>query len=65
MGVTGPTAEAVVEENEAARLDGLRSALALLALLALVALVLTRALPTRQPGDAGQDAAKDTAEPST
>ena len=50
-GVTGEVAEAVVEENEAARLDGLKSALSVLALLALVALFLTRGLPTRQPGD--------------
>ena len=53
-GVTGATAEAVVEENEAARLDGLRAALAALALLALVALLLTNSLPTRQPGDVDQ-----------
>ena len=64
-GVTGEVAEAVTEENEAARLDGLRSALALLALLALVALLLTRALPTRQPGDREPDDAQEPAEPST
>ena len=64
-GVTGEVAEAVTEENEAARLDGLRSALALLALLALVALLLTKALPTRQPGDREPDDAEEPAEPST
>ena len=49
-GVTGPTAAAVVEENAAARLAGLRSALSVLAAIALVALFLTRGVPTRQPG---------------
>jgi len=48
--VTGPTAAAVVEENAAARLAGLRSALSVLAAIALVALFLTRGVPTRQPG---------------
>ncbi len=49
-GVTGETADAVVEENEAARLDGLRAALAVLALISLLALFVTRGIPTRQPG---------------
>ena len=49
-GVTGATANAVLEENDASRLAGLRSALAALALLALVALAISRGLPTRQPG---------------
>ena len=59
-GVTGDVAEAVTKENEVARLDGLRSALAVLAVLALVALLLTGALPTRQPGDREPDDAEDT-----
>jgi MFS family permease len=42
--------DAIVEENEAARLVGLRTALAVLALLALVGLFLTGGIPTRQPG---------------
>jgi hypothetical protein len=42
--------KAVLDENEKARLDGLRTALAALALLALIALFLTRGIPTRQPG---------------
>jgi MFS family permease len=47
----GPRAtDAIVEENEAARLVGLRTALAVLALLALVGLFLTGGIPTRQPG---------------
>jgi hypothetical protein len=51
-GVDAETTEAIVEENEVARLDGLRSALALLALLAVVALLTCRGIPTRQPGAA-------------
>jgi MFS family permease len=47
--VTGPAAEAIVEENESARLVGLRSALAILAGLAIVALLLTGRIPDRQP----------------
>jgi MFS family permease len=49
-GVTGATATAVVEENESARLDGLRVSLAVLALIALVALLFSGGVPTRQPG---------------
>ncbi|MGJ7440764.1 MFS transporter [Aquipuribacter sp. MA13-6] len=49
-GVTGVTAEAVVADNTAARLAGLRAALAVLALVAVVALALTRGLPQHQAG---------------
>ncbi|HEX6871126.1 MAG TPA: MFS transporter [Micromonosporaceae bacterium] len=49
-GVTGPTATAIVAQNEASRLDGLRSALEVLAILALAALFITRGIPTHQPG---------------
>jgi MFS family permease len=52
-GVTGDTAEAVLEENTRSRLTGLRSALTLLGLVALLALFLTGGIPTRQPGAAG------------
>jgi MFS family permease len=45
------TAQAVVDENAQSRINGLRAALAVLALLALLAMVLTRRLPTVQPGD--------------
>jgi MFS family permease len=41
--------EAIVEENETARLDGLRTALSVLALLALVGLFFTGRIPSRQP----------------
>jgi MFS family permease len=67
VGVTGEVAQAVVDENESARLDGLRAALSVLALLALVALFLTRGLPTRQPGDRSTDDAtgpEDAKDPS-
>ena len=49
-GVTGDTADAVVEENVEARLAGLRAALAALSLVALVALFVARSIPTAQPG---------------
>ncbi|HET7309266.1 MAG TPA: MFS transporter [Actinomycetota bacterium] len=49
-GATPTVTQAVVDENEQARLDGLRSALALLALIAVVALFFTRRIPDRQPG---------------
>jgi len=47
------TTQAVVEENEQARVDGLRAALALLAIVAVTALFFTRRIPARQPGAAG------------
>ena len=49
-GVTGDTADAVVEENVEARLAGLRASLAALALVALGALFAARTIPTVQPG---------------
>jgi MFS family permease len=49
-GVDPAVSSAIIDENTASRLDGLRSALAVLALLALVALLATGGLPTRQPG---------------
>jgi MFS family permease len=48
-GVADPTAATIVDQNEQARLDGLRSALAVLAVIALLALFFTRGVPTRQP----------------
>jgi EmrB/QacA subfamily drug resistance transporter len=49
-GASPAVTRAVVDENEQARLDGLRSALALLALIAVVALFFTRRIPDHQPG---------------
>ena len=43
-------AQAVLEVNEQARLDGLRAALALLALIAVIALYFTNRIPQEQPG---------------
>lgn len=51
-GITGVTADAILEENEESRIAGLRVALAVLALLALLALFLTNGIPRRQPGAA-------------
>ena len=50
-------ASAVVEENSAARVDGLRLSLAVLALLAVGAIFLTRRLPTRAVGAPAEDPA--------
>jgi MFS family permease len=46
------TADAIVAENSTARINGLRSALAVLALIGLVGLI-SRRIPTRQPGASG------------
>ncbi|MDX6594871.1 MAG: hypothetical protein QOI72_253 [Solirubrobacterales bacterium] len=56
-GISSRATDAIVEENEEARLVGLRSALAILALLALVGLAFTGRIPTRQPGAATEPAA--------
>jgi MFS family permease len=45
------TADAIVDENADARIDGLRAALAVLGLLALLAFIAARRLPTVQPDD--------------
>jgi MFS family permease len=49
-GVPQEAADAAVDENAEARIEGLRSALAVLALIALLALLVTRGIPTVQPG---------------
>ncbi|MGZ8662193.1 MAG: MFS transporter, partial [Actinomycetota bacterium] len=49
-GVDAPTTQAIVDENEKARVDGLRTALALLAIVAMLALFFTKRIPTVQPG---------------
>jgi MFS family permease len=49
--VTPSVADAVVEENANARIDGLRAALAVLGLFSLIAFVAARRLPKVQPSD--------------
>ena len=49
-GATSETTDAAVDANAEARLDGLRSALAILAVLAVLALFLAQSIPTRPPG---------------
>ena len=63
-GVPAGTANAIVEENEDARIAGLRSALSILALLALVAQLFTRGLPAVQPGTVAQATAAPAARPT-
>jgi MFS family permease len=58
--VTSRTADAVLEENEAARLDGLRTAMAVLAIFALVGLFFTRRIPTEQPASSSHPPAAAT-----
>ena len=53
------TADAVVDENESARLDGLRASLSVLAVIALLALFFSRRIPTRQPAASPAAAAED------
>jgi MFS family permease len=48
-GVGQAAGDAIVHENELARLNGLRTALSVLAVIALIALVFSRAIPTEQP----------------
>jgi len=49
-GVTGETADAVMDANESARIDALRLSLSVLGLIAILALFFTRTLPTRPAG---------------
>jgi MFS family permease len=49
-GVDPTTTQAVVDVNEQARVDGLRTALALLAIIGVIALFFTKSIPSRQPG---------------
>jgi MFS family permease len=50
-GVRPSVADAIVEENADARIDGLRAALAVLGLFSIVAVVAARRLPKVQPND--------------
>jgi MFS family permease len=52
-------ADAIVDENADARLDGLRAALSVLALIALIALFCTRRIPTVQPAAQARAPAPD------
>jgi hypothetical protein len=56
-GVPSDTAQAIVDDNASARINGLRAALAVLAFLALLGLGLTGRLPTVQPKGEEDDAA--------
>ncbi len=47
--VAPKTADAIIAENDSARIAGLRSSLSLLAIIALIALFTTRRIPARQP----------------
>jgi len=51
-GVSPQASDAIVEENETARLAALRSSLSVLALIALIAMLLSRGIPTEQPAAA-------------
>jgi MFS family permease len=51
-GVPAATADAIVAENEQARLTGLKASLAVLTIAALLAFVFASGIPTRQPGAA-------------
>lgn len=51
-GVPAKTAEAIVDENASARINGLRAALALLAVIALIAVFASRGIPAQQPSAA-------------
>ena len=55
-GITGTEADAIVEENRQARIDGLDAALALIAVIAIVALFASQRIQTYQPGAAPADA---------
>jgi hypothetical protein len=46
------TADAIVEENANARIDGLRASLSVLAVIGLIALFFGGRIPTRQPSGA-------------
>ncbi|MFF0345069.1 MFS transporter [Kribbella sp. NPDC004875] len=59
-GVDQSTTNAVVDENEQARLDGLRASLSALALISLLSLFLSGHLPTRQPTSQADQADRET-----
>jgi MFS family permease len=50
--VPAKTADAIVKEDAAARIDGLRASLSVLAVIALIAMFFSRRIPTQQPSTA-------------
>ena len=48
-GTTPQATDAIVDENETARLSALRSSLSVLAVIAVLALLFSRGIPTEQP----------------
>ena len=56
--------DAIVEENETARLDGLRSALSVLAVVALIGLFFSRRIPAEQPGSKAKQPASEGEQPA-
>jgi MFS family permease len=50
--VSPEATDAIVAENETARLEGLRLSMAVLAVIALIALLFSRGIPTEQPASA-------------
>jgi Na+/melibiose symporter-like transporter len=59
-GVDEQTTQAIVDENEQARVDGPRATLSLLGLFALIALFFTGRIPTEQPTGTPKDRASPT-----
>ena len=60
-GVDPAVSQAIVDENAAARLDGLKAALAILALMAVIALFFSRRIPTEPTMSARSPTPKDEA----
>ena len=58
-GVPPQTADAVVQENATARIDGLRASLSVLAVIALLAVPFSRRIPVRQPSAQPEDEPAD------
>jgi MFS family permease len=58
------TADAIVQENATARIDGLRTALSVLAIFALIALFFTGGIPKEQPLAAAEQPPSETEQPA-
>jgi EmrB/QacA subfamily drug resistance transporter len=59
-GTSTDVTQAVLDENEQARLDGLRTALAALALMALIGLFFSNRIPKQQPGSPARGTERST-----